>query len=156
MSPIWSGVIGALIAFAGVVIGTLVKGKLDRHAAKLSPKTTGRAEAYRDFVKYVLANPDLSSANAGVDPNLKDVVARLIVFGDKEVLAAMDDFLLRHRTLQSGEGCAAFARVVTAMRASLVTNSGEHVEKLSERIIRLCAGIPQSSDSLSAPSSVAS
>jgi hypothetical protein len=114
----------------GALVGALLKGLWDRRAAKKEPKTEMRAEAYRDFVIYVVSTARTSSVppmegSAVAKPD--EIKARLLLSGESDVVAAVSHFLSRHATLDSENAIADFTTVVCEMRKSLLTGHGPTV-----------------------------
>jgi hypothetical protein len=122
-----SSFVGALV---GAVIGILLKGLLDRRLAKKAPKTDRRAQAYQDFVAHVLAVDSSASGVGGVTVaahDLNSIKARLIVFGESEVVCEVANFLNKYRDLKTGEAKRDFGEMIRAMRTSVATGSGREV-----------------------------
>jgi len=122
-----SSFVGALV---GAVIGAVLKGLLDRRLAKKVPKTDRRAQAYQDFVTHVLSVESFASGGEGVTVaahNLNGIKARLIVFGESEVVCEIADFLNKHGDLKSSDAQKDFGKVVRAMRRSVATGSRKAV-----------------------------
>jgi hypothetical protein len=112
---------------AGAIFGSLLNGFWTRRSAKKQPKTQMRAEAYRDFVVYVaraLHPRQQTASESDSDVDFGDIKARLLLFGESNVVKAASEFLTTHRAVTSEVSRKAFALVVREMRASLLT--GHH------------------------------
>ncbi|HEX8558054.1 MAG TPA: hypothetical protein VF668_08140 [Pyrinomonadaceae bacterium] len=122
-----SSFVGALV---GAVIGAVLKGLLDRRLAKRAPKTDRRAQAYQDFVTHMLSAeapaPGAEGA-AAASSHLNGIKARLIVFGESEVVCEVARFLCKHQDLNSPDAKQDFGEVIRAMRKSVATGSGAAV-----------------------------
>jgi hypothetical protein len=118
----------ALIAILGGIVGAILNNLWSRNSAKKAPKTQMRAEAYKDFVMHILLiageRPVLST-----DSELREILARLMVFGESKVVSAVDRFLSKREELNSDAFRKSFCEVVCAMRTSLVTRSDENVSE---------------------------
>lgn len=103
----------------------LLNGFWNRRAAKKIPKTEMRADAYRDFVVHLVsANPsDVAGAHLNNTNSLAlaEIKARLLLFGESNVVSAVSAFLTSHTALNGESAVAAFVKVVCAMRKSLLT-----------------------------------
>lgn len=110
----------ALIAVGATLLGLFIGPQLNRRVAKKGPKTEMRARAYEDFVAYYL-RPEPPAAGAGVHGrDLNDILARLLVFGESEVISAVAAFL------NNPEKCD-LADVIVKMRASVLTGQAEEL-----------------------------
>jgi hypothetical protein len=69
--------------------------------------------------------PDVGGAGAAKD--LSDIKARLIVFGESEVVCEVANFLRKHQGLSGDEARQDFGAVIRAMRKSVATGSGAAV-----------------------------
>ena len=103
----------------------LLNGFWNRQAAKKTPKTEMRADAYRDFVVHLLSAS--FSDVAGVAPNnpnsptFIEINARLLLFGESNVVSEVSAFLTKHTELDSKIAVKDFVKVVCEMRKSLLT-----------------------------------
>jgi hypothetical protein len=87
------------------IIGAFLNGFWNRRAAKKAPKTQMRAEAYRDFVVYMVsvASPQSSAtvSDGFSSTDLDKVIARLLLFGEGNVVSAVSTFLGRHAAVDN-------------------------------------------------------
>lgn len=98
-----------------------------------------RAEAYRDFVMHILVTTtEQPDVGLRTDSKLREILARLIVFGESNVVSAVNRFLSKGEELNSIEFRQSFCAVVSAMRRSLVTGSDDKViENIGELLNRV-------------------
>jgi hypothetical protein len=125
-------------SFLGAVIGSVLKGVWDRRLAKRVPKTDRRAEAYKDFATYFIAHINVG-ANDRLKiaaPNLNEIKARLVVFGESEVVCEAANFLSEHQSLNTEKARQDFCKVIKAMRESVRTGAGVDV---MQNILKLLA-----------------
>jgi hypothetical protein len=108
----------------GAAVGSVLKGIWDRRLAKKEPKTEKRAEAYKDFVVYFMTSGGQTEKSS---PALNEIKARLVVFGESEVVNEASVFLKNHSSLESNDARVAFCKVVAAMRESVKTGASEKV-----------------------------
>lgn len=147
----------ALIAFLGILAGAILNNFWSRNSAKKTPKTQMRAEAYRDFVVHILhtlaERPDIVLS---ADSKLREILARLIIFGDSNVVSAVNKFLNKNEESNDTDFRHRFSEVVRAMRRSLVTGSDENVieniRKLLNRVIPKEAKIVEAQKGIEIPS----
>ena len=115
----------------GAIGAALLNGFWNRRAAKKVPKTEMRADAYRDLVVHLVSTS--SSGVTGAPPNtasgatLIEIKARLLLFGESDVVAAVAAFLTKHPALDSESAITDFVKVVCSMRKSLLTGHGDEV-----------------------------
>jgi hypothetical protein len=150
---IFSAVISPLATstVVGVIIGALLNGAWNRRSAKKVPKTEMRAAAYRDFVAHVISHTSSqnTASNKGYVPNsgLDDIKARLVLFGESNVVSTVAQFLSQHRTLNNADARIKFTEVICQMRKSLLTGHGETVmESISTLLAIPMPGHNQSLD----------
>ena len=126
-------IIGATFAFLGAIAGSVLKGYFDRRLAKKEPKTERRAQAYEDFATYFIAGGgDGDDKNSSAKSlNLKEIIARLVVFGESDVVSEAAIFLTIYDKLDETKAKKAFSNVISAMRKSVRTGAGN---KLHEKI----------------------
>jgi hypothetical protein len=123
-----SSVIGATVA--GTVTA-LLNSYWNRQAAKKLPKTEMRADAYRDFAVYLFSA--ISPDSAGTDgkssrsASLLEIKARLLLFGESNVVAAVCALLARHAALNTDAAVGDILKVVCEMRKSLLTGYAQDV-----------------------------
>jgi hypothetical protein len=127
-------------SLVGTVIGAVLKTIWDRRAAKKAPKTQMRAEAYRDFILYVVENAEASESTRvdsalGTRSEFHKITARLLLFGESEAVKAAAQ-LAQHRTLATPEAMHAFAEAVREMRKSLLTGHDEWVLEHAKALAR--------------------
>lgn len=108
----------------GAAVGSILKGMWDRRLAKKEPKTEKRAKAYEDFVVYFMTG---GAHTTDSPPTLNEIKARLVVFGESEVVNKASNFLKNYSSLKSDEAREAFCGVVAAMRESVKTGAGNEV-----------------------------
>jgi hypothetical protein len=92
------------------------------------PKTDRRAQAYQDFVTHILSAEAFAPSVEGITVtanDLNDIKARLIVFGESEVVCEVAKFLGKHQDLNSNDARHDFGEVIRAMRKSVATGSGQ-------------------------------
>jgi hypothetical protein len=112
------------------IIAAVLNGFWNRRAAKKAPKTQMRAEAYRDFVVHIVSASPQSSATFSdgfSNTDLHKVIAKLLLFGEGNVVRAVSTFLNRHAAINSECAAKDLADVVCEMRKSLITGHGDTV-----------------------------
>ncbi len=116
-------------SFLGAVVGSVLKGVWDRRLARRVPKTDRRAEAYKDFAIYFIAHISMDAKDRlkTPAPNLNDIKARLVVFGESEVVCAVTNFLKTHQSLNTPPARKAFCEVIKVMRGSVRTGASDKV-----------------------------
>ncbi len=125
---VWKDYLVPLTAFLGIIIGAVLNNFWSRNSAKKAPKTQMRAEAYRDFVMHILqATTQQPAVLLKTDSKLREIVARLIVFGESRVVSAVNGFLSVSKELNGNDFRKSFCEVVCAMRRSLVTGADDDV-----------------------------
>lgn len=107
-----------LITAAAALAGVLIAQFLTRRAARRAPKTELRARAYGDFVAYYMGHAARGTDAGKSCPELNGILARLLVYGESEVLSAVSVFLT------SSDQCD-LADVIAEMRGSVRTNKWE-------------------------------
>lgn len=111
-------------AVVGALIGAILNAYWDRRAAKKEPKTEMRAEAYRDFIIYVVRTMD-GQPVVPSNVDFHEIAARLLLFGESKVVKAVAQLVKHsstHEDVQKNLGL-----VVRAMRKSLLTGSSSAV-----------------------------
>lgn len=113
------------------IVAALLNGFWNRRAAKKGPKTEMRADAYRDFVVYLVSSSasngtggPLSTTNS---PAFVEIMARLLLFGESNVVSAVSTFLTEFPKLNAKDANTAFVSVICEMRKSLLTGHGAEV-----------------------------
>lgn len=114
----------------GGIVGAWMKGLYDRNVAKKAPKTSMRAEAYKDFVIYALAktqSPD----------KLDELKARLIVSGESKVVKELAKYLSKKNKGFDNEKDKreALCELVLCIRGSLRTSQSDGVNAAIKEII---------------------
>lgn len=117
----------ALIGLVGVVVGVILTTWLSREIAKKAPKTDMRAKAYGDFVVHIMCDYADDATEKTPESDLNEITARLVVFGEEEVVCAVAEFLKVHRGRNSNEANEKIVAVIGAMRDSLETAHGTDV-----------------------------
>jgi hypothetical protein len=124
------------------IIGAFLNGFWNRRVAKKAPKTQLRAEAYGDFVLHIVSGSyPQSSATAlhgFTGTELNKVIARLLLFGEGNVVRAASTFLGRHTAIDNEYATTDFAELVCEMRKSLITG---HSNTVSQSIRTLLSTI---------------
>src|SRR5215470_3182375 len=109
-----------------MVDAALLNGFWNRRAAKKLPKTEMRADAYWDFVVHLVSasasNVTKTLPNTINSPALVAIKARLLLFGESNVVSAVSTFPAQHTALNTESAITDFARVVCEMRKSLLTD----------------------------------
>ena len=119
--------------------GALLNGFWNRRTAKKTPKTEMRADAYRDFVVHFVSAS--SSDVAGVAPNnpnspaFVEIKARLLLFGESNVVSEVSAFLTKHEALDS-KSVEDFVRVVCEMRKSLLTGHKAVADSIHSLLVK--------------------
>jgi hypothetical protein len=109
----------ALIGVGATTLGLFLGPKMNRRVAKKGPKTEIRARAYEEFVAYHL-RPELHEGGAVAHgPELSNILARLLVFGESGVIAAVAEFLGTPRERRN------LTNVIVKMRASVMTGEAK-------------------------------
>jgi hypothetical protein len=119
----WKLLLGSSVV--GAVVGAILKAIWDRRTDKKGPKTEMRAEAYRDFIVYVvrMANGQPAAPNDG---DFHEIVARLLLFGESAVVNAAAQ-LVKQKSLASRQAQQDLGLVVQEMRKSLLTGHSSTV-----------------------------
>lgn len=126
----------------GAVVAALLNGYWNRRAAKKAPKTEMRAEAYQDLVVFMLRDRSLPASTStsdhgqGHSGTLAEITARLVLFGESEVVSATSTYLGAHGDLTDDRAVADFVPVVCAMRKSLLTGHGPDVATSIRALLR--------------------
>ena len=132
----WKLLLGSSVI--GAVVGAFLKAFWDRRAAKMEPKTVMRAEAYRDFIVYVvrMANgrPISSPPDTTTDHDFHEIYARLLLFGESGVVDAAAG-LVDHNALDSQDAKKQIGLVVQEMRKSLLTRHGGAVVESAQKLV---------------------
>ena len=126
----------------GTIVGSVLQALWDRRAAKKTPKTEMRTNAYLDFVVHFLTHrvhvaAPLPAADTGSTTSLEEIKARLLVFGEKKVVIAVGTFLGHHNAIDSDAARQEFRNVIRQMRKSVLT--GHCGKRLIEGIEGLLA-----------------
>jgi hypothetical protein len=119
----------------GVIGAALLNGFWNRRAAKKLPKTEMRADAYWDFVVHLVSasasNVTGALPNTLNSPALVEIKARLLLFGESNVVSAVSTFPAQHTALNTESAITDFARVVCEMRKSLLTGTARELLRVS-------------------------
>lgn len=134
-APMWyeniikAGIVPALITALAALSVALLTTMFNRTVAKRAPKTELRAIAYGDFVAYHMRRPPTAPPAVSHCPDLNDILARLLVFGEDKVISQVATFLQT-----PGEGDLTL--VITKMRESVKTNHEGEAADAIKAILR--------------------
>lgn len=107
-------------AISGGVFGSAITAFFSRRADKKQPKTLSRAEAYEEFVAFILASDQPTDFRSAEFARIK---GRIMVFGESEVVRAVESYL---KTINGSQQTVSSTHtslepVIIAMRKSLLT-----------------------------------
>lgn len=121
----------------GGVIGAVVNQFWSRRSAKKGPKTQERAKAYEALIVHLASSIGEGKLFRPEDKesNLQALLARIVVYGESDVVLAVAKFIQEYRFGAEGTPVAFLVDTVLEMRKSLLTGAGYEVRQAIEGIL---------------------